>query len=321
MWKKLLPPSSNSPTKIRCPIHGMIILPPIITYLSNTIEFNKLRLISQLGVAQLKYPSATHSRASHSFGVAHLAGKIGKKLECTEKEIQLLQVAGLLHDIGHKPFSHLYEEAFDYNHEKEGVIIAEKLLKDVMQEDEITLVKDMILGNERKERGFLTQIVHCEGFDVDEIDYIMRDNYFALGKKLDFSYLIECYRVTEGRISFLPKAALQISELWIERSLLFQMVYLEKHVRSSAHHLVEKMKTMKQDDVIHERSILTPQFIQELNTIESKIDVEFILQGLKSLKKKSKIWFEVENKLISLPNNPLTLQSFYQKQVLCKIEK
>ncbi|RKX62311.1 MAG: hypothetical protein DRP34_04360 [Thermodesulfobacteriota bacterium] len=108
---------------IRDPIYGYI---PITKEQLEVIElpvFQRLRRISQLSFADLVYPNATHTRFTHSLGVAYLAGivveylktsGIGKEIGLEEIDYEALKWAGLLHDIGHLPFSHVCEPAFAY---------------------------------------------------------------------------------------------------------------------------------------------------------------------------------------------------------------
>ena len=102
---------------IFCPIHGHITITPLMQSVIDTPEFQRLRDLKQLGTTYFVFPSATHTRFEHSLGVSYLAGVMGEslqknqpELEITDREIELLRVAGLIHDIGHGPFSHLYDD-------------------------------------------------------------------------------------------------------------------------------------------------------------------------------------------------------------------
>ena len=115
------------PTKrIYCPIHGFITLTDVMRQIIDTPEFQRLRDLKQLGAAYFVYPSATHSRFAHSLGVSHLAGEAAKSLQTnqpelkiTDREIELFRIAGLIHDIGHGPFSHLYDDPLIRGNEPE----------------------------------------------------------------------------------------------------------------------------------------------------------------------------------------------------------
>ena len=108
------------------PVHGFITITPLMQNIIDTPEFQRLRDLKQLGAVHYVYPSATHTRFEHSLGVSHLAGimaenliqyaslhntpeEIYSEVINKEKTIELCRIAGLIHDIGHGPFSHLYD--------------------------------------------------------------------------------------------------------------------------------------------------------------------------------------------------------------------
>ena len=96
----------SNTTIIKDCIYRFIQVPDLCKSFIDTVEFQRLRHIKQLGLVQFTYPSAAHSRFEHSLGVMHLAG-VGADISQREKE--LLQLAGLLHDVGHMAFSHLFD--------------------------------------------------------------------------------------------------------------------------------------------------------------------------------------------------------------------
>ena len=101
------------------PIHAFITITPLMQSIIDTSEFQRLRDLKQLGAVQYIYPSATHTRFEHSLGVSHLAGIMAENLMKSEysldlpleksRFIEIVRIAGLIHDIGHGPFSHLYD--------------------------------------------------------------------------------------------------------------------------------------------------------------------------------------------------------------------
>ena len=89
-------------------IHGVIELTPIMKDLIETFELQRLRKIRQLGVTNLVFPGANHTRFEHSLGVGHLARKICTNLKLEKDEENMIVAAALLHDIGHGPYSNYY---------------------------------------------------------------------------------------------------------------------------------------------------------------------------------------------------------------------
>uniref|UniRef100_A0A2P2KZK7 Catalytic n=1 Tax=Rhizophora mucronata TaxID=61149 RepID=A0A2P2KZK7_RHIMU len=101
-------------------VHGYIHIDPLSLKFVDTEQFQRLRELKQLGLAHLVYPGAVHSRFEHSLGVSWLASQTVQKLKTYQGselgidcfDIQTVKLAGLLHDIGHGPFSHLFERSF-----------------------------------------------------------------------------------------------------------------------------------------------------------------------------------------------------------------
>ena len=108
--------SSGKIKKIFCPVHGFMEIRPYLFKIIDTYEFQRLRNLKQLGAAHHVFPSATHTRFAHSLAVAHLARKMIESikknqpyLNITERDIELVEIGGLIHDLGHGPYSHLWD--------------------------------------------------------------------------------------------------------------------------------------------------------------------------------------------------------------------
>ncbi|XP_065325736.1 deoxynucleoside triphosphate triphosphohydrolase SAMHD1-like [Pelmatolapia mariae] len=102
------------------PIHGHIELHPLLVKIIDTPQFQRLRNIKQLGGGYFVFPGASHNRFEHSIGVGHLAGELAKslklkqpELDISERDVLCVQIAGLCHDLGHGPFSHLFDGMFN----------------------------------------------------------------------------------------------------------------------------------------------------------------------------------------------------------------
>ena len=124
------------------PIHEFITITPHMRCIIDTPEFQRLRELKQLGATYFVFPSATHSRFAHSLGVSYLAGKMmeslkknQKELQITDRDIEITRIAGLIHDIGHGPFSHLYDNHIRYEtehaHEKRGCMLFRDMVKKI----------------------------------------------------------------------------------------------------------------------------------------------------------------------------------------------
>ncbi|XP_048838641.1 deoxynucleoside triphosphate triphosphohydrolase SAMHD1-like isoform X2 [Brienomyrus brachyistius] len=125
-------------------IHGHICLHPLLVRIINTPQFNRLRNLKQLGGTYFVYPGASHNRFEHSIGVAHLAGRLVRALRKQQPELHIsprdelcVQIAGLCHDLGHGPFSHMFDGTFipktrpdsNWKHEKASVEMFKHMVK------------------------------------------------------------------------------------------------------------------------------------------------------------------------------------------------
>uniref|UniRef100_A0A8C9U3Z4 SAM domain and HD domain 1 n=1 Tax=Scleropages formosus TaxID=113540 RepID=A0A8C9U3Z4_SCLFO len=216
------------------PVHGHIELHPLLVCIIDTPQFQRLRHIKQLGGGYFVYPSAAHNRFEHSIGVGHLAGLLVRALRERQPELQIdhrdmlcVQIAGLCHDLGHGPFSHVFEGMFmpkarpdfRWKHEMTSVEMFDHLIKangleTVMEEHGLVLPQDLVFIKEQiggdldtppslsrpKEKWFLYEIVANKrnGIDVDKWDYFARDCYhLGIQNNFDYRRFLKFVRVCE----------------------------------------------------------------------------------------------------------------------------
>ncbi len=246
-------------TTIFDPVHREYELGPEIIDIINTKKFQRLRRLKQLATAHWVWLGATHTRFEHSISVAYLAGHLAKNLQrkqpelnITERQIVLVQLAGLLHDVGHGPFSHLFDDVFLANnespmahHEHRSVAIVASLLKESQFEyspQEITFVQSLIapaIGQE----GFFWEIVanQVNHLDVDKMEYIKRDaracGLSQGGFDTDTMRIINAARVIDGHICYHHKVYEDIYNLFQTRYRLHTTVYRHPAV-VAIHHMV-----------------------------------------------------------------------------------
>jgi HD superfamily phosphohydrolase len=166
-------------------IHGPIIIDrEIILELFHSKEFRRLSRIGQLGLTNLIYPSATHSRLDHSLGVYHITKKmiLNSGIILSDIDTIALEAAALLHDIGHGPFSHLFEAVSDIPHEEYSVMLIKndesdinKILKNYNAKLP-NIVSSIIMKNHPILA--VNQILSSE-VDSDRIDYLIRDSFYT----------------------------------------------------------------------------------------------------------------------------------------------
>ena len=201
-------------------IHGRLPLPAVCVEIIDTPPFQRLRHLKQLGLCHFVYPTASHSRFEHSIGVMHLAGKLLRSLlerqpvlrnRVSKIDILCVQVAALCHDIGHGPFSHVFDVYFldriiakrqsskdCWTHEKNGCKILREMVDTklislekygINHIEDLQFIEECIMGLDQSETSrrdsenawererFLYFIVNNteSGLDVDKLDYYKRD--------------------------------------------------------------------------------------------------------------------------------------------------
>lgn len=246
-------------SEISDPIHGYVYLSGLERDLIDTGVFQRLRRIRQLAGAHLTYPSAQHSRFEHSLGTMDVAGLAGSVLVnkgyIDEDKIQILRIAALLHDIGHGPFSHLFEEVMaehsNVTHEDVGKnIIRQTEIKDVLSKHGFDANSITKLSFGESKTLFLNEII-AGGLSADIMDYLQRDSYFTGAQygKIDAERIVSSLEVHDNRLA-LDKAALYSFEaMMIARYEMFKAVYFHKTVRAAEVMMLRSM--MLADHELH----------------------------------------------------------------------
>lgn len=271
--------------EIKDPVHGYIKLTELEQKLIDTPEFQRLRRIKQLSGAHYAYPGATHTRFSHSLGTLYLAGYIGDILFAknflSKDDLQKLRVAALLHDIGHGPFSHLFEEVI---FSKRGLthedltkrVITETSIKDILEKYGFSPenIANLAVGQSKEDPLFMNEIIGG-GLSVDVVDYVLRDAYFTGVEygQVDVHRLLNSFEVheKENRLALDYAAIYSLEALFISRYEMFKAVYFHKTVRASEIMLVQAF--MLADDILNFSDFRSIQSLMELDdeSILSKI--------------------------------------------------
>ena len=232
--------------EITDPIHKYIRITDLEKKLIDTEVFQRLRKIRQLAGAHLVYPSAQHTRFEHSIGAMHLAGLAAETLldkgYITYKEdVQSLRIAALLHDIGHGPFSHLFEEVLRENESNKLTheIIGKKIIKESIIIDilgkygyDTDYVCKLSFGESQK--MFYDEII-AGSLSADIMDYLPRDSFFTGAEygKVDYHRLISSLEVLSNDHLGINKSAINsLESMLISRYQMFKAVYFHKTVRA-----------------------------------------------------------------------------------------
>lgn len=207
---------------IRDSVYGDISLNKFEVEVMDMPQFQRLRRIKQLGLISLIYPGANHTRFEHCIGTMNLASKLANKLDLNEYETELVRISGLVHDIGHGPFSHVSEGVLSFPHEELTKYVVEKTsMHDLLSEKFDTKeIIDIING-----RGHLGPIISGE-LDVDRMDYLLRDSHntgVAYGI-IDYERIISNLRLDDGLV--LDIKGVQAAEgALVSRYFMYPSVY------------------------------------------------------------------------------------------------
>jgi uncharacterized protein len=268
-----------SPMILRDPVHGLVAFEAkeeqILVELLQTRELQRLRRIRQLGFTSLSYPGADHTRFSHSVGAAHVMTRFLRRLRGLDRDVPAWQrvseerahealASALLHDLGHGPFSHLFESAWSEGPEHETWTT--RILLDPSTDVHRVLVRYDRSLPERVARlvhgkhdiTFLANIVSGT-FDVDRCDYLLRDAHFTgVGYgRFDLDWLLRSLRLGTGTPERAPSLAVDgpkglpaIESFILARLFMFQQVYFHKASRASEwmlSRLLYRLRVLVQD--------------------------------------------------------------------------
>lgn len=209
-------------------------------------EVQRLRRIHQLGVSNVTYPGADHTRFAHSLGVTHLMKKALEHLERVSegekirKARQALLATALLHDVGHGPFSHLFEPCLGINHEQWSIAVIldeNSRVNHVLKGEDHYLpnhVADLINSDNTKHPAWQRALMSSQ-LDVDRMDYLRRDSLFtgAGYGHFDWHRLLTTVQLYDNDTDLVwpVKSALAIEEYIFARYYMYQNVYLHKTTR------------------------------------------------------------------------------------------
>ncbi|MEE2605957.1 MAG: HD domain-containing protein [Thermoproteota archaeon] len=236
--------------EITDPIHDFIRINKTERKIIDTSVFQRLRRIKQLSGAHLTYPGAQHTRFEHSLGVLHIASMAGESLHSKElmsnEDVQNIRFAALLHDIGHGPFSHLFEEVLQrkkQNHEEIGKqIILKSEIGDIISKSgyDKKLIHNLAVGQSKMQ--YLNEIV-SGALSADMMDYLLRDGYFtgAEHAKIDHHRLTHSLDVYKNKLALDSSALVNFETMMISRFQMFKAVYFHKTVRAGEVMMLEAM--------------------------------------------------------------------------------
>jgi len=243
---------------IKDPIYGYIRFTEVERNVIDTMAVQRLRRIRQLAGAEFVYPAANHTRFEHVLGTMFLAGVVSESLpvHLTGEERQKIRLAALLHDVGHAPFSHLFEplllKYMGRNHEDlSRWIVADSTLADVIngQGFDAKELSGLAVGRPSKsDRSFLGQII-SSSFDVDKMDFVVRDSYHtgAGYGSVDVFRLIYTMDVLDGNLAVDVTALPTLESLILARLESFKAIYFHRACRAVQMMLLKALEAARDD--------------------------------------------------------------------------
>mmetsp|Transcript_42824 Transcript_42824/g.128549 ORF Transcript_42824/g.128549 Transcript_42824/m.128549 type:complete len:548 (-) Transcript_42824:301-1944(-) len=254
-----------------CSVHGFMRFDATCISVIDTPQFQRLRDLKQLGCAHYVFPTATHTRFDHSLGVCHLANHFaqhiysmqGKELGMDKADILCVALAGLCHDLGHGPFSHVFDHELlrakgitDWKHEDMSCRILDVIMEGLPEqlalgECDVARVKAMIDPEGQKAScstasgsRYLYDIVSNErnSVDVDKFDYLARDSYHC-GVKITFDHKrpMAYSKVLGDEVCFKQSEYQALHELFHSRELMTRQVYTHRKAKSVEFMMVDAL--------------------------------------------------------------------------------
>ena len=219
-------------TRVRDPIHDYIDLTPLEVRLVDTPAYQRLRWIRQLGPTNLVYPGANHTRHEHCMGTCHVVGRIADSIGLDSHDRQLASVAGLLHDLGHSPFSHLGDEVAGLEDHviRTTKLVSDMEISDILSEEGIDSreINEIIQGDHK-----LGPLVSGD-LDGDRLDYLVRDaHYTGVSTGVDAGRLVTTMAMVGENLVVHQGGLPAVEALLTARFAMYPTVYFHSFVRGA----------------------------------------------------------------------------------------
>ena len=309
---------------INDPVYGFIRFPePELIRVIDHPWFQRLRNIKQMGLAQLVYPGAVHTRLAHSLGACHLMGKALDELKMKDispdkDECLAARMAALLHDIGHGPFSHSLEHSLvSVPHEKLSRLIMQRMNKEMGG----MLDNCIQIFDHSYPRKYLHQLVSSQ-MDVDRMDYLNRDSYYTGVSEgvIGYDRILQMLSVKDNELMVEEKGVHSVEKFIIARRLMYWQVYLHKTVLGAEMLLINILKRAKELAQNGTELFATPAlkyFLykdlteEDFNNNPEHLDIYCQLDD-SDVMASIKVWQTHEDKVLSMLCKMLILRKLYK---------
>lgn len=265
-------------------IYGPLTIPKYCWPIIDTLEFQRLRFICQLGAVFFVYPCANHTRFEHCLGCCHLASVFMKhvssnqpELKIEEKHKQAVIIAALCHDLGHGPFSHDFEPFareidISWSHEQMSC----EILRFIVEKYKLDIAKEVIdaackyICGEVYDNfpGWLSQVVSNSrtDIDIDKFDYLSRDNNRTLStNRFEYDRLIVNCRVIDNQLAWKLSEIPTIECMFYTRNDMHIRVYKHRVVQSIGCMIRDVLEQISENDPSFESSLSDPEEFAKLD--------------------------------------------------------
>jgi len=246
--------------EIKDPVHGYVYISKTEKDIVDSFPVQRLHRLRQLAGAEYVYPGANHTRFEHSIGTMYLAQRLTENSNLSQylskDETHMIRLAALLHDVGHGPFSHVFEhllEKFlDKTHEEITVWMIEKSeLSDILNKAGYspTEIAKLATGSlKRKDKTFMDQVIQS-AVDVDKLDFIVRDTYHTGAQygNVDVFRLIHMLDILNGNLAVDIGALSALESFILARIESFKSIYFHRVSRAAQIMLATAMEKAKDD--------------------------------------------------------------------------
>ena len=310
---------------INDPVYGFIRFPEReLMQIINHPWFQRLRRIKQMGMADLVYPGAVHTRFAHSLGACHLAGKAmdelrAKGIATNNDEYLATRMAALLHDVGHGPFSHSLEKTLvgGVSHE----ILSGMIMQRMNEEMGGILGKAIQVFDRSYPARYLHQLVSSQ-MDVDRMDYLNRDSFYTGVSEgvIGYDRILQMLTVSNNELLVEEKGVHSVEKFIIARRLMYWQVYLHKTVLGTELLLVNILKRAKELTLDGMTLFATPAlsyFLQRNLTIDDFMENPMHLDTFCALDDTDvmssiKVWTNSGDRILSELCKMLILRNLYK---------
>ncbi|MGQ9461228.1 MAG: HD domain-containing protein [Candidatus Bathyarchaeaceae archaeon] len=262
--------------EIKDPIHGYVSITEAEREIIDSYPVQRLHRLRQLAGAEFVYPGANHTRFEHSIGVMYLAGLLSENpnlsQHLSEDEVQTIRIAALLHDVGHGPFSHIFEHLLtkflNKTHEDMTTWIIQKSeLKDIINRlgyDPDVIGKLAVGSLHKAGKAFIDQIIRSS-VDVDKLDFVVRDTHHTGAEYgyVDIFRLIHMLDILDENLAVDLGSLSALESFMLARIESFKSIYFHRVGRAAQIMIAMAMEEAKDElDLV---SFKTPEEYLALN--------------------------------------------------------